>query len=78
MLREVTQERGLTKKQTIALLGLTDPELDNLTRGRLSRFDIDRLIRLMLALGMDVRIQIAPRPSNKARANVTVERVASF
>ena len=77
-LREVIQECGLTKKQTIALLGLTYPELDNLARGRLSRFDVERLMRLMLALGLDVRIQIGPRPNGKARAEITVERVASF
>lgn len=78
MLREIIRERELTKKQTIALLGLTPSDLDDLARGRHEEFGIDQLMRLMLALGMDIRIQIAPRASGKTRAEISVERVASF
>ena len=78
MLREIIRERELTKKQTITLLGLTSSELDDLARGRHEEFGIDRLMRLMLALGMDIHIQVAPRPADKARAEISVECVEAF
>lgn len=48
------------------------------TAPKLARFSQERLVRFLNALGMDVHIVIGPRPEGKTRADVTVERVASF
>ena len=48
------------------------------TAPKLARFSQERHVRFLNALGMDVHIAIGPRPEEKTRANVTVERVSSF
>jgi predicted XRE-type DNA-binding protein len=78
VVRAVIKERGLTQVQAAQILGVAQPDVSDLVRGRLSRFSMERLERFLNALDLEVRIQIGPRPSGKARAGVTVERVSSF
>lgn len=78
IIRGEIKERGLTQVQAAQVLGVTQPDVSDLVRGRLSRFSMERLERFLNALDFDVRIQVGPRPSDKARASVTVERVPSF
>jgi len=52
--------------------------VSDLVRGKLARFSQERLERLLIALDMDVRIQVAPRKGRSRRANLRVELVESF
>ena len=78
VIRRVLQERGLTQAQAAVLLDVKQPDVSDLVRGKLARFSMERLERFLNALDMDVRIQIAPKPAGKVRANVSVEFVPSF
>ena len=78
VVRAVIKERGLTQVQAAQILGVAQPDVSDLVRGRLARFSMERLERFLNALDLEIRIQIGPRPSGKARAGVTVERVSSF
>jgi predicted XRE-type DNA-binding protein len=78
VIRKIIRERGLTQVQAADVLGVRQPDVSDLTRGKLARFSMERLERFLNALDMDVRIQIGPRPPDKARADVTVELVVSF
>ncbi len=78
VVRAVIRERGLTQSQAAAALGVHQPDVSDLMRGHFSRFSMERLERFLTALDLEVRIQVGPRPSGKARAEITVERVASF
>jgi predicted XRE-type DNA-binding protein len=78
VVRAVIKERGLTQVQAAQILGVAQPDVSDLVRGRLSRFSMERLERFLNAFDLEIRIQIGPRPSGKARAGVTVERVSSF
>ena len=69
--------RGLTQVQAARILGISQPEVSDLLRGRLSRFSMERLERFLNALDLDVHIRIAPRAEGKQRAGITVERVSS-
>jgi predicted XRE-type DNA-binding protein len=55
-------ERGLTQAQAAALLGIDQPKVSALVRGRLEGFSLDRLLRFLLALDRDVEIVVRPRP----------------
>lgn len=57
--REV-RRRDLTQQQAADLLGVAQPDVSNLMRGRLSGYSIERLTRLLNALGHDVEIRIRP------------------
>jgi len=78
VIRSVIRERGLTQAQAADVLGVKQPDVSDLTRGKLARFSMERLERFLNALDMEVRIQVGPRPAWKEQAGVTVELVSSF
>lgn len=47
-------------------------------RGKLSRFSIDRLERMLNGFDMEIRIQVGPHPGWKKQAGISVEVVDSF
>lgn len=77
-IRKEIHERGLTQVRAAKLLGVTQPDVSDLVRGKLGRFSMERLERFLNALGMEVRIQVGPKPKGKERAGISVELVASF
>lgn len=56
----VLRERDLTQKQAAELLGLDQPKISAIVRGKLSGFTIDRLLRFLADLGCDVEISVRP------------------
>jgi predicted XRE-type DNA-binding protein len=58
--------RKLTQVQAGKVLGVDQPKVSALMRGRLTDFSIERLLRFLLLLGQDVHIAVtARRPSSK-------------
>jgi predicted XRE-type DNA-binding protein len=53
-------ERELTQKQAADLLGLDQPKISALTRGKLSGFTLERLMRFLNDLNYDVEIKLTP------------------
>jgi predicted XRE-type DNA-binding protein len=76
--RNTIRDRALTQREAADLLGLQQPDVSDLVRGKLSRFSRQRLERMLNALDMEIRIQVGPRPTWKAHAGITVEHVGSF
>ncbi|ABF42588.1 transcriptional regulator, XRE family [Candidatus Koribacter versatilis Ellin345] len=62
-------KRDLTQAQTAKLLGIDQPKVSALLRGKLSGFSIERLLRFLLLLGHDVKITVQPA---RGRARVRV------
>ena len=56
-------QRGWTQIEAAAALGIDQPKVSALTRGRLLDFSIDRLLRFLTRLDRDVEITITPRSS---------------
>ena len=57
---DIIAERKLTQGQAAAVLGVDQPKISALTRGKLDGFSIDRLFRFLNVLGRDVEIVIRP------------------
>jgi predicted XRE-type DNA-binding protein len=55
------EARHLTQAQATGLLGLHQPEVSLLRRGRLCAFGIERLIRCLGALDMEVELRVLPK-----------------
>lgn len=55
---QILGERKLTQKQAAALLGIDQPKISALLRGRLDGFSSDRLFRFLNALNRDIEIVI--------------------
>lgn len=54
------RERELTQAQAAAVLGVDQPKISALVRGRLSGFTLDRLLRFLADLDCDVEISVRP------------------
>lgn len=55
-IEKIIRERRLTQVRVAVLLGMDQPKVSAMLRGRLDRFSIERLIRALRDLGQDVRI----------------------
>jgi len=72
------EARGLTQAEAADLLGIDQPKISALVRGRLGGFSMERLFRYLNALGKDIEIVVKPAPRNEAsRTPLRVVRVDS-
>jgi predicted XRE-type DNA-binding protein len=69
---EVVRARNLTQIQTAALLGVDQPKVSALMRGRLTGFSLERLMRFLLLLGQDIKITVQACPRSRSQARVHV------
>ena len=52
----LVRERGWTQVEAARRCGVTQPRLNDLLRGRLSRFSLDALVNIAAALGCRVQV----------------------
>jgi len=69
---EIILSKGLTQAAAAAILGVDQPKVSALLRGRLSGFSTDRLLRFVTALGRDVEIVIRSRSKSKGPGHLHV------
>ncbi|MDH4084953.1 MAG: XRE family transcriptional regulator [Nitrospira sp.] len=55
---EVIEENGWTQIDAGAKCGVTQPRINDLLRGRISRFSLDALVNMAAALGRPVRVEL--------------------
>ena len=73
---QLIRRRGLTQKESAALLGETQPHVSQLLRGQLKGFSVERLMRFLMALGQEIEVSIRPSaPYAKPSAHVSVRCV---
>ena len=76
-LREHVQKRTGTQAEKAEVLGITQPRLNDLLKGRVDKFSLDALVALAPKAGLRVNVnvqpvQILPRPSSINRRLTTV------
>lgn len=69
---EIIAERRLTQLEAAALLGIDQPKISALVRGRLAGFSLERLMRFLNVLGRDVQIVVKPKPRGRRNAILSV------
>lgn len=69
---ELIREQKLTQAKAAKLLGIDQPKVSMLLRGRLTGFSIERLMRFLLQLGQDIKITVEPSPQGRSKARVLV------
>lgn len=55
---EVIEANGWTQMKAGAQCGVTQPRINDLLRGRISRFSLDALVNMAAALGRPVRVEL--------------------
>lgn len=68
----IIAERHLTQSEAAALLGIDQPKISALVRGRLGGFSLERLMRFLNVLGRDVEIVVKPKPKGRRHATLSV------
>ena len=51
-------ELGLTQAQAANVLGVTQPRISDLSRGKIDRFSVDSLVKLLARAGVEVRVSL--------------------
>lgn len=69
---KIIKKKKLTQKQAAEILGIDQPKISALIRGRLRSFSLERLIRFLNELGQDVRIMVSPAKSLAARGHTWI------
>lgn len=63
LMRQITkviETNGWTQAEAGATCGVTQPRMNDLLRGRISRFSLDALVNMAAALGRPVRVELQP------------------
>ena len=69
---EIVQRRALTQAETAEILGLTQPKVSALLKGRFRGISEHRLLECLTRLGRDVHIVIKPAPRNRSNGRLTL------
>lgn len=52
------REDGMTQSQVARLLGVTQPRVSDLVRGRIDLFSVEALVDMLIQLGMRVEVRV--------------------
>ena len=66
------KRRGLTQSKAGEILGIKQPHVSNLMRGRSGSFSVGRLMEFLTALGQDVEITVRPTRKQHGAMSVTL------
>jgi predicted XRE-type DNA-binding protein len=71
-LAEILQRRALTQARAAEILGLTQPKVSALLKGRFRGISEHRLLECLTRLGRDVHIVIKPTPRSRPNGRLTL------
>jgi predicted XRE-type DNA-binding protein len=74
---QIIEERGLKQAEAAEIMGIDQPKVSALVRGKLDGFSMERLYRFLNALGMDVEIVVKPTSKRQRQATLRVRRGVS-
>jgi predicted XRE-type DNA-binding protein len=66
----IIQQKNLNQKEAAKQLGVDQPKISTLLRGKLAGFSMERLFHFLNKLGQDVKIEIAPAEEKGASVHV--------
>jgi predicted XRE-type DNA-binding protein len=67
---QVMRQRRLTQARTATILGVSQSNVSHLVHGHYEDFSIDRLLRFLSALGVDVEVVLTPTESERGGTRV--------
>jgi predicted XRE-type DNA-binding protein len=68
----ILKRRRLNQVQAATLLGIDQPKVSALLKGKLAGFSTDRLLRFLMALDRDVDIVIKRKPRSRKHGELRV------
>lgn len=71
-IRDLIAARKLTQAKAADLLGIDQPKVSALVRGRVAGYSLERLFRFLNALGQEVAITIRPATTTASGSTIVV------
>lgn len=68
---QIIAKRNMTQTQAAAVLGIDQPKVSALVRGRLEKFSVERLYNFLRALGCNVEIKVT-EGKNRATGSLRI------
>ena len=65
-IQDVIEAEGWTQTVAAQRMGIAQPDVSRILRGRFRDYSVERLMRFLTALGCDVEIRVRPRSAAKA------------
>ena len=75
--QKALERRALKQAQAAKILGVTQPRVSDLLRGRIDLFSTDALIDMLARLGIRVRVVLSLRVAARGRLTSALSRGAS-
>ena len=73
----IVRQRGITQTEAARILGLSQPDVSRLLRGDFREYSLERLLRLLTALGRDIDLVIRqPRSATGGRLRIAAAETA--
>ena len=72
LVQQTIKQRRLSQKAAAALMGVDQPKVSALLRGRGANFSSARLMRLLMGLGQDVDVTVRAAPRGRKRGRLRV------
>ena len=66
------EQKGWTQTETAEVIGLDQPKVSNLMRGRLAGFSVDRLLNILNRLGHNVEVRISAKEYEPEKAQTLI------
>ncbi|MBM3513171.1 MAG: XRE family transcriptional regulator [Alphaproteobacteria bacterium] len=63
----IIESRGLTQAQAAGVMGMDQPRVSALMRGKINKFSTDRLFRALSDLGQNIEVRISPAHAKRGR-----------
>lgn len=71
-IQQLIEQKGMTQAEIAPLLGLDQPKVSNLMRGRLAGFSVERLSGLLNRLGHNIEVRISEEEHEPEDTHTTV------
>mgnify|MGYP000913086046 FL=1 len=57
-IEQLVKKSGLIQSETAKLLGITQPHINDLLKGRIEKFSLDALVNMVARAGMEVKMTV--------------------
>jgi predicted XRE-type DNA-binding protein len=76
-INNLIKQKGFTQKEAAQMLGVTQPKISSLSKGRVAGFSLEKLFRFLNILGHNITIQVSQTKvkNDKARVSVTLPKL---
>jgi predicted XRE-type DNA-binding protein len=68
MLSDAIQSRGLTQAAAASLIGISQPKLSELLKGKDFGYSVERLLRFLHKLQIEIEIRLTDHQNNQTRS----------